>query len=407
MNINSTAKNGYSWHETLWYHSDFNHDGWDIAHDENQRFVHLNSPQFFPHAWIHRKGYVSELEVAPRPKIHKTKATTVTGKMTLDEWLANTSVDGYLVIHKGIVIFEAYPRMRPFDKHHWWSTSKCVTGTLVAMLEEEGKVDVSQPVETYIPRLKGTAWAGVPVIDVLDMASGTAGLEADDPNAYTDHNSLYNRYEASIGNRPKTPMTLESTYEYVALLPRHRTNGEAYEYTSVNTFVCAWLVETITGNPLAEVISERIWQKMGAESDALIMMSRFGAPHNSSINSTLRDLGRYGMLFTPSWGVVAKEQVISDAYLKKIQTGGRPEIFAKAAAGEAMNQFFEGERPRHNTYQWDLVMEDGDFLKAGHSGQGVYISPSRDVVVAFFGTGDNSTIACSAAFARAIAKSLD
>jgi CubicO group peptidase (beta-lactamase class C family) len=166
-------------------------------------------------------------------------------------------------------------------------------------------------------------------------------------------------------------------------------------------------VECVTGKGLAEVISEWIWQKMGAESDALIMVSPLGAPHNSSINSTLRDLGRYGMLFTPSWKVVAEEQLISAAYLKKIQQGGRPEMFAKGAAGEAFNHFFHGERPRHNTYQWDLVMEDGDFLKAGHSGQGVYISPSRDTVVAFFGTGDNNTIAGSAALARAIARSID
>ncbi len=167
----------------------------------------------------------------------------------------------------------------------------------------------------------------VVAIDVLDMASGTSALEADDPGAYTTDKSRYNRYKASLGTRPKTPMTLDSTYEYVAILPQHRPNGEAFEYTSVNTFVCAWLVEHVTGQPLAEVISQRIWQKMGAESDAMIMISPLGAPHNSSINSTLRDLGRYGLLFTPSWKTVAKEQVISDAYLNKIQKGGRPEIF--------------------------------------------------------------------------------
>lgn len=406
-NTDSTASQGYSWHDSLWYHVDVNRDNWDIAHDENQRFIHLNTPQFFQLAWIHRKGQVSELELALNPEIGRVKTKTVNGKMTLDEWLENPSVDGYIVIHRGKVVFEKYPRMRPLDKHDWWSTSKSVTGTLVAMLEDEGKVDVSKPIETYIPRLKGTAWAGIPVINVLDMASGTAGMEADDPGAYTDENSLYNRYEASLGTRPKTPMTLDSTYEYVALLPTHRPSGEAYEYTSVDTFVAAWLVESVTGKPLAEVISERIWQKIGAEGDALIRISDFGAPHNSSINSTLRDLGRYGLLFTPSWNVVAKEKVISDAYLKKIQKGGRPGIFDKGVAGQAFNTLFDGEKPIHNTYQWDFVMEDGDFLKSGHSGQGVYISPTRDVVVAFFGTGDNSTIFGSAALARAVAKSLE
>jgi len=33
-------------------------------------------------------------------------------------------------------------------------------------------------------------------------------------------------------------------------------------------------------------------------------------------------------------------------------------------------------------------MNDGDFFKSGFGGQGLYISPSRDLVIAFFGTFD-------------------
>ena len=31
-------------------------------------------------------------------------------------------------------------------------------------------------------------------------------------------------------------------------------------------------------------------------------------------------------------------------------------------------------------------MEDGDFFKGGYGGQGLYVSPSRDLVIAYFGT---------------------
>ena len=137
------------------------------------------------------------------------------------------------------------------------------------------------------------------MIDVLDMTSGTSGLEADDPDALTGEVSRYFRYEASVGNRPLPGNTPESTYEYVAALPTHRPNGEAYEYTTVNTFVLTWMVERITGKPFAEAVSEVIWRKIGAESDAVLMVSKAGA--SSTINSTLRDLARFGLLFTPSW----------------------------------------------------------------------------------------------------------
>ena len=141
-----------------------------------------------------------------------------------------------------------YPRMRPFDKHHWWSTRKGLVGTLVAMLEDEGRIDVQQSVESYVPELKNTAWAGIPVIDILDMASGTSGVEVDDTDALTGEASRYYQYEASVGNRPRSANTMKSTYDYVAALPRHRPNGEAYEYTTVNTFVLTWLLETVTGD---------------------------------------------------------------------------------------------------------------------------------------------------------------
>jgi hypothetical protein len=59
------------------------------------------------------------------------------------------------------------------------------------------------------------------------------------------------------------------------------------------------------------------------------------------------------------------------------------------------------EPPHHATYQWDAVWTDGDFFKAGFRGQGLYISPSQDLVIAFFGSASQG----QKAYARAIAKS--
>ncbi len=90
-------------------------------------------------------------------------------------------------------------------------------------------------------------------------------------------------------------------------------------------------------------------------------------------------------MFTPS-GRSKVNPLISDSYMQKIQKDGRPAIFN--AGRENNPRLIDAERPRHNTYQWDLVMEDGDFFKSGYGGQGLYVSPSRDLVIAFFGTLD-------------------
>ena len=33
-----------------------------------------------------------------------------------------------------------------------------------------------------------------------------------------------------------------------------------------------------------------------------------------------------------------------------------------------------------NAYMWDAIMSDGDMFKGGVGGQGLYVSPSRDMV---------------------------
>lgn len=57
------------------------------------------------------------------------------------------------------------------------------------------------------------------------------------------------------------------------------------------------MIEKITGKKLADVISELIWQPMGAESDAYITLDRAGnARPAGGMCATLRDLARVGQL---------------------------------------------------------------------------------------------------------------
>ena len=107
------------------------------------------------------------------------------------------------------------------------------------------------------------------------------------------------------------------------------------------------------------------------------------------------------MLYTPSWDVVATERVVPQSLIDRIRDGCRPEIFAR---GVALGLDPGGERPRCNSRHWDAVFADGDFFKLGARGQGLYISPARDVVVAFFST---TTELGWESYARAIAKTLE
>lgn len=375
---------GYSLEAATAFRNQWTADNWDEG-GALMRYVFLNMPEFWNHSVISRGGTTRALPLNERKDVANFSTTTDDGEKSLQDYVHNSTTTGALVLHHGEIVFEAYPRMRQQDKHLYMSVSKAHAATLIAMLEDRELIDVTKGVESYLPSLQKSGWAGVSVLDVLDMSSGIGCLESEE-DAYSNPDHCYYQYEASLGWLRATAATMDSPFAYMETLKAHRPAGEAFEYTSPNTFILGWLAESISEQPYADMISTEIWQKMGAEADGIIVAPRRGVPIASGgISSTLRDMARFGLLFTPS-GRDGMQAIVSDAYLQKIQKGGRPEIFV--ADGAADDKLVDGELPRHNTYQWDFVMQDGDFFKGGFGGQGLYISPSRDLVVAFFGSFD-------------------
>jgi CubicO group peptidase (beta-lactamase class C family) len=385
--VASGEEGGYTLREATEFRNQWTLENWDEG-GPLMRYVFLNMTEFWNHSVIDRGDVVRSLPLSLRDDVANFLTMTEDGPAPLATYVNNSTVNGALILHKGEIVFEVYPRMRKEDKHLNMSVSKGYTATMIAILEDSELIDVSKPVDSYLPALAESGWAGVAVLDVLDMASGIGCLEHEE-GSFTNPDTCYYQYEASLGWLPATDATMDSTFDYIATLKSHRPAGEAFEYTSPNTFVLGWLAEEISGQTFADFLSQEIWQKMGAESDGIIVAPHRGVPIASGgTSSTLRDMARFGLLFTPS-GRQGLNPVVSDAYLHKIQNGGRPEIFNE---GRNEIQIVDGEAARHNSYQWDFVMEDGDFFKGGYGGQGLYISPSRDLVIAFFGTFDENRV---------------
>ena len=400
--ITAEEYSGYSLEEATEFRQQWTIDNWDDG-GPLTRYVFLNMSEFWKHSLINRGGSVRNLPESPRQDIATFVTSTSRGDMPLQEYVHDPRVDGVLVLHEGRIVFEAYPRMDRDDKHLYMSVSKSFAATIIAILEDRELIDVSKSVDSYIPQLTDSGWANVPVRDVLDMASGIDCRQSL-PDAYENPELCYYQFEASMGWLRQTERTEENPHTYIASLNSRRPSGEALEYSSTNTFVLAWLAEQVTGRPYSDLLANEIWQQIGAESDALLVAHKWGVQLASNgVSSTLRDLARFGLMFTPS-GRSNVTPLISDSYLQKIQKGGRPEIFN--ASREDNPTLIDGELPRHNTYQWDLVMEDGDFYKGGYGGQGLYVSPSRDLVIVFFGTLDeNGQSSQMTQVARQLAKS--
>ena len=143
----------------------------------------------------------------------------------------------------------------------------------------------------------------------------------------------------------------------------------------------AWLVEKITGMPFQDALTREIWSRMGAEADALILAPRYGVPNtHGGLMAKLRDVARFGLLYTPSHTIVSDEKIVSDRYIELIRNGGNPALLKMAKDAGWIDATV-----KHNVYQWDLVFLNNDFYKGGWAGQGLLVNPDKDIVAGWTG----------------------
>ena len=343
------------------------------------RYVYLNMSEFWPHIVLSRLGHARELIADHQSAVGALTVAVAEGETGVSEYVSDSPTDGAIVVHDGRIVFEDYPRMLPTDKHVWFSVSKIFVSTAVAILEDHGQIDVNQPIDFYLQGLNGTAWEGIRIIDILDMASGI-----DCPEVKSDADSCFWEFYDAFG-WPVTDRVRADAMSTLHEMATLRSPGEVFDYTSVNTEVLNRLVEVVSGERFSDFVEREIWQRAGPESDALIATTANGAAFSAGgFSSNLRDLARFGMLFTA--GVRAEgAPVVSDAYLDKIQRTGRPNLATEQILRSRRASLGDGSF-RHNSYQWDIVTSDGDFFKGGFGGQGLYVSPSNNLVIAWFGT---------------------
>jgi len=311
------------------------------------------------------------------------------GELTLDEYVVhpNHRVQGVLMVHKGKVVYQAYPGMSPMDMHVWMSPGKATVGLVIAQLEAEGKIDMQKEVVDYLPEFRDSNWDGISMIDAANMATGLQLEET--MESIIDPNSIIVRFFSAEFGAPN-PATGE-VEEWLSILrgaqkiPGEQP-GERFRYSSAVTQVFVVIAERIENMTWAELFQQRVWGKMTARSPMLHHLTPDGTSvAHGLISTTLEDFARFGMVFTPSWKSAAVEPVVSAEVLKRLQTAGNPEAFRAGAKYQGLTEDF-GEAPMANSMQFDAVFDDGALWKHGNLGQGIYIDPKRDFVGVYFST---------------------
>ncbi|MBN8484562.1 MAG: beta-lactamase family protein [Sphingomonadales bacterium] len=275
----------------------------------------------------------------------------------IDKYMASQRSAGIVIIHNGQVRFERYGL--DFSAQGRWtsfSVAKSFTSTLVGAAIQDGYIkSLEDKVSTYIPGLRGSAYDDVTVRQLLTMSSGVRWNEDyEDPKADV----------AQFNNAVPEP-GMDATVSYLRKLPRAHPPGEVWHYNTGETNLVGVLVSSATKRPLAQYLQEKIWQPFGMEAKATWLLGVTGHEiAGCCIQAGVRDYARFG-LFVLGGGMAGGKRVVPEDW------------FAMAT----VKQKEIGEPGHGYGFQW-WTYDDGSFAAQGIFGQGIFIDPKRNLVIA-------------------------
>jgi CubicO group peptidase (beta-lactamase class C family) len=291
-------------------------------------------------------------------------------------FLHETDTDGFVVLHRGRVVYEHYANgMTPAAPHILMSVSKSLLGLLAGILVARGALHPDRPVTDVIPEVAATAYEGATIRHLLDMR---VGIVFDEDYLATGGPMI--AYRKATGWEPlepgEAPSDLRSFYR--TLTARAGPHGGPIHYVSPNTDLLGWVIERATGQRYADLMSELIWKPLGAERSAYIAVDRLGAPRCAGgICATVRDLARVGQLMAQG-GARGSAQIVPEAWIDDIIEKGDPDAWV---AGD-LAAYFPGEPIRYRS-QWYVYGSKVPVLFClGIHGQHLWVHRKRRIVIA-------------------------
>jgi hypothetical protein len=338
----------------------------------------------------------------PRANLNLS-GTTVTLKndgspSTVQEIINATNTDGWMVLHRDEVVVEEYPGVQRYPdeypgkmpegtRHLLMSVTKSLTATVAGALQRypvagaqqpEWALDPTKHVTHYVEALKDSGYDGATVQDVLDMRSAI-----DFNEAYEDGNSKVKQMEAAAGwVEPLDDDWSDNIKDFLCKLTKDsKRDKRDFEYRSCETGVIGWVCEKAYQKanrgkfkPFQDLVSELLWSKLGAESDAYITVDTSGTgAFDGGICATLRDLARFGAMICRDGKSLSGQRVVSKTWVNDIFNNGSEDAFKKGDE-------FGMDGGKFRSMFWSPTGNRDVVICIGIHGQMVYINRATQTV---------------------------
>ncbi len=247
----------------------------------------------------------------------------------------------------------------PFHKdfcHRMYSQTKSYVGVAIGLLEEEGKLNLDDPMCKYFPeRIERELPPYLAAQTIREMLTMTTCGHPD---------------RWFVAGDP------DRTHLYFATSDSGRPAGTYFEYDSPGSQVLCSLVEKLSGKSLFDYLDEKIFRELGTFKTATILKTPCGDSWgDSALLCTSRDMASFAR-FVMNYGTWNGKRLMNEAYLRKATT---------KQVGNHRTGFELYESHGYGYQIW--MTEQNGFSFNGMGGQFTICVPEKDFI--FVCTGDN------------------
>jgi CubicO group peptidase (beta-lactamase class C family) len=320
----------------------------------DQRLGYPNIEKLAPTALVRRSQSPLSLTTASRD-LSQFRYTHTGRSHTIDDFMSAMNVVGLIVIRDNDVLVERYADGH--DRETPWtafSLVKSVTSLLYGVALRNGHLrSLDERVTAYLPELAGSAYDGVTLRQLLQMASGVAW----NPDLSDSTSDTYQLPEVDRRGG------LESLLEFMAAKPRAAPPGQKFIYNTADADLAGAVLSRATKGSLSDYLTQFVWQPFGMEADAYwLTLSGETLEHGDCcLSATLRDYARIGLFALRQGTSKSGAPLLADGWMSE-STRPSPAF------------------PGYGYYWW--LRKSGGYFASGSFGQHIEVDPATRTVIA-------------------------
>lgn len=279
----------------------------------------------------------------------------------LEQLLEASGTTAFIVIRGDTLLAERYLHGYGRDSlQRTFSISKSMVSAALGLAILDGRIGGPEdPANRYLDWKK---LAGIQLEHLLNMSAGFAYTDATFP--WTDNVRLY-----------YTPALREEARKF----RMEAEPGTRFRYNNYGPLIIGMMVEQAAGMPVSRYFQDRIWSRIGAETDASWSVNSVVdglESMGSGFNSTAIDLAKIGRLYLRE-GDWDGERILPAEWV-------RSSIAPNAEPGAGFYpRYFGVQGISYRHFWWSQkVEEDGwAFYASGHLGQLLYVYPKKRLIM--------------------------